>query len=83
MSAAQLDSTMSVICGDALTVRRSLPAGTAQICVTSPPYWSLRDYGTRSWIGGDDACDHERHAVEDRARVDARLERAAARPRRA
>jgi DNA modification methylase len=26
--------------------------------VTSPPYWGLRDYGTATWIGGDEACDH-------------------------
>lgn len=30
-----------------------------QMCVTSPPYWGLRDYGTGRWEGGDDpACDH-------------------------
>jgi len=26
--------------------------------VTSPPYWSLRDYGTARWQGGDPACVH-------------------------
>jgi site-specific DNA-methyltransferase (cytosine-N4-specific) len=26
--------------------------------VTSPPYWGLRDYGTATWTGGDEACDH-------------------------
>jgi DNA modification methylase len=29
-----------------------------QMCVTSPPYWGLRDYGTASWEGGDAECDH-------------------------
>ena len=33
-------------------------SGTAQMCVTSPPYWSLRDYGTATWDGGDPECDH-------------------------
>ncbi len=27
-------------------------------CVTSPPYWGLRDYGTAEWEGGDINCDH-------------------------
>ena len=25
----------------------------ARVCVTSPPYYGLRDYGTATWIGGD------------------------------
>jgi DNA modification methylase len=26
---------------------------------SSPPYWSLRDYGTAQWSGGDSKCTHE------------------------
>ena len=37
--------------GDALEVLRSLPAGIAQTCVTSPPYWGLRDYGAAGQLG--------------------------------
>lgn len=29
-----------------------------QMCVTSPPYYGLRDYGTAEWEGGDPNCDH-------------------------
>jgi len=29
-----------------------------QTCVTSPPYFGLRDYGTASWRGGDANCAH-------------------------
>jgi DNA modification methylase len=29
-----------------------------QTCVTSPPYYGLRDYGTGTWIGGDENCNH-------------------------
>jgi DNA modification methylase len=29
-----------------------------QTCITSPPYYGLRDYGTASWEGGDINCDH-------------------------
>ena len=31
-----------------------------QMCVTSPPYYGLRDYGTGTWIGGDKDCSHKR-----------------------
>jgi DNA modification methylase len=34
-----------VLCGDALSVLRGLPAETAQCCITSPPYYAQRDYG--------------------------------------
>lgn len=29
-----------------------------QMCVTSPPYFGLRDYGTAKWEGGNVNCDH-------------------------
>ena len=32
----------------------------ARMCVTSPPYYGLRDYGTATWIGGDPNCDHRK-----------------------
>lgn len=31
-----------------------------QTCITSPPYYGLRDYGTGQWIGGDPDCSHKR-----------------------
>ena len=36
----------------------TLPAQSVHCVVTSPPYYGLRDYGTASWQGGDDECDH-------------------------
>ena len=36
----------------------TLPESSVQCCVTSPPYWGLRDYGTATWDGGDAKCDH-------------------------
>ena len=30
-----------------------------QTCITSPPYYGLRDYGTATWEGGDINCNHE------------------------
>lgn len=45
--------------GDCLAVLKTLPDETADCCVTSPPYWGLRDYGTSQWEGGDPKCEHK------------------------
>lgn len=37
--------------GDALEVLRTLPDESVNCCVTSPPYWGLRDYGCAGQIG--------------------------------
>ena len=44
--------------GDCLEVLKKLPSGIANCCVTSPPYYGLRDYGTGIWVGGDPNCNH-------------------------
>lgn len=41
----------TLICGDALEVLREQPAESVQCCVTSPPYWKLRDYGVAGQLG--------------------------------
>jgi len=46
--------------GDCLQQLATLPAASVQCCVTSPPYWGLRDYGTAKWEGGDPDCDHKK-----------------------
>jgi len=40
-----------IICGDALTELKGLPSGCVHCCVTSPPYWGLRDYGVEGQLG--------------------------------
>jgi DNA modification methylase len=37
--------------GDALSVLRDLPEASIHCCVTSPPYWGLRDYGVAGQLG--------------------------------
>jgi DNA modification methylase len=44
--------------GDCLEALATLEAGSVQTCITSPPYWGLRDYGTATWEGGDPECAH-------------------------
>jgi DNA modification methylase len=41
----------ALYCGDALAVLKTLPAESVQCCVTSPPYWGLRDYGVTGQLG--------------------------------
>ena len=49
-----------VINGDCLDVLKTLDDGIFDMCITSPPYYGLRDYGTGKWIGGDPNCPHYR-----------------------
>ncbi|MGH9129192.1 MAG: DNA-methyltransferase [Acidimicrobiales bacterium] len=41
----------ALVLGDAHAVLRALPNECAQTVVTSPPYWSLRDYGIEGQVG--------------------------------
>lgn len=43
---------------DCLSGLKELPNDSIDCCISSPPYWGLRDYGTAEWIGGDVLCDH-------------------------
>ncbi len=43
-----------IIVGDALTELRKLPSESVHCCVTSPPYWQLRDYGVDGQMGLED-----------------------------
>jgi site-specific DNA-methyltransferase (adenine-specific) len=40
-----------IICGDALTVLKKFPSESIDCCVTSPPYFHLRDYRVKGQIG--------------------------------
>lgn len=41
----------AILQGDALAVLKTLPDESVQCCVTSPPYYALRDYGVGGQIG--------------------------------
>ena len=41
----------TIFCGDALDVLRTLPDNFVHCCITSPPYYALRDYGVDGQIG--------------------------------
>ena len=49
-----------VLQGDCIETLKELPDKIIDCCVTSPPYYGLRDYGTGKWVGGDPNCPHKR-----------------------
>lgn len=40
-----------IICGDCVEVLKTFPDECIDCCVTSPPYWGLRDYGVSGQLG--------------------------------
>jgi len=51
------DADIRILHGDATTCLRAMEDASAQMCVTSPPYWGLRDYGADGQIGVEDSPD--------------------------
>ncbi len=46
-----------ILCGDAAEVLKTLPRESVNMCVTSPPYYGLRDYGEGGQIGIEQSPD--------------------------
>ena len=53
-------ANIEIIQGDCLERLKELPDESVDCCITSPPYWGLRDYQTATWEGGDADCDHKK-----------------------
>lgn len=51
------EPTWRLIQGDALTRLGELPSASVHCAITSPPYWSLRDYGVEGQIGLEPTLD--------------------------
>ena len=49
----------TILFGDCRETLKELDT-KVRMCVTSPPYYGLRDYGTATWVGGDPNCNHMR-----------------------
>ena len=53
------ESSMAhVLLVQANSLHRPLKDQSVHCCITSPPYYGLRDYGTGEWHGGEVGCDH-------------------------
>lgn len=59
----------NILVGDVRQRLSDIADGSVQCCVTSPPYWGLRDYGTGSWDGGDVNCDHQGKPMATKANI--------------
>lgn len=57
------DTPIQTLATDALSGLKSLPSGTAQVCLTSPPFYLLRRYGAPTlWPDGwEGELGHEAH----------------------
>jgi|TARA_R110000824_G_scaffold3475_4_gene16479 DNA modification methylase len=51
---------VKILTGECRKSLQTLEPQSINTCVTSPPYWGLRDYGTGTWEGGDPDCPHMR-----------------------
>jgi site-specific DNA-methyltransferase (adenine-specific) len=47
----EMMNTAEILVGDAIARLRELGDGSVRTCVTSPPYWGLRDYGNDGQLG--------------------------------
>ena len=61
-----------VYVGSSLDVLKTFPDESIDMCITSPPYWGLRDYGTATWEGGDENCNHM--SAKEKSRYDYSLD---------
>ena len=53
-------TTFNILLGDSKKMLKTIPDNSVDCCITSPPYYGLRDYGTGKWVGGDPNCPHRR-----------------------
>ncbi|MBM4164171.1 MAG: site-specific DNA-methyltransferase [Lentisphaerae bacterium] len=51
------ENDMRIIEGDSRLALATIPDNVFQCCVTSPPYWGLRDYGISGQIGAENDLD--------------------------
>lgn len=49
---------LKILIGDVRKSLKELPENSVNCCVTSPPYYGLREYATAEWEGGNPDCEH-------------------------
>lgn len=60
VSGGKREGRWKLFLGNAQEVLPEWKAGSVDCCVTSPPYWGLRDYGIEPSVwGGEAGCEHE------------------------
>ena len=58
MGLRRIKIKIQILQGDCIESLKKLENQSINTCITSPPYWGLRDYGTAEWEGGNENCDH-------------------------
>jgi DNA modification methylase len=58
MTPAFQSDSLTVYQGDWRAALAALPANSVHCCVTSPPYWGLRDYNVRGQLGLEHSLEH-------------------------
>lgn len=56
-SPSLFNDSVRILIGDATESLRTLPGKAVHTCITSPPYWGLRDYGVSGQIGLENSPD--------------------------
>ena len=51
------ENDIRIVEGDSRRAMAQIPDNTFQCCITSPPYWGLRDYGIKGQIGAENDPD--------------------------
>lgn len=69
MMSKQASKRNVILVGDCIEQLKTLPDESIDCCVTSPPYYGLRDYGTGTWVGGDPNCKHRGKPFAIRAHI--------------
>jgi site-specific DNA-methyltransferase (adenine-specific)/site-specific DNA-methyltransferase (cytosine-N4-specific) len=49
----KMKDNVEILIGDSRKMLAGIPGGQFQCCITSPPYWGLRDYGIEGQIGAE------------------------------
>ena len=52
-----VERIIMILVGDSIDVLKTIEGNTVQTCVTSPPYYGLRDYGHKGQIGQEETPD--------------------------
>ena len=55
----------TIYLGDALELLKKMPSESIDMCITSPPYWGLRDYGVDGQLGNEETYEEYLSKLSD------------------
>ena len=47
----KIDFLNKILCGDSLEILKQIPDNCIDMCITSPPFWNLRNYHVEGQLG--------------------------------